>query len=213
MTTPTIAAQLNIDAGSGNVDFIGAVGGTNAIDTLTVSDAADVTIQNVGGGSAGVDNALSITNSGTTIFNGTTYNANSQNYSATTGHTLAAGSTTNFSSSSDQIQFQNGAITLGSGSNLSISTNGAAAVLGAITGTGSETVNISTGSVSAGSINVDAINSVGAVTLESGTDSLVTSSIIAAGTVDLDGDAAITLGGLIQTTEAMTSKLQMVPFL
>ena len=82
----------------------------------------------------------------------------------------------------------------------SISTNGAAAVLGAITGTGSETVNISTGSASAGSINVDAINSVGAVTLESGTDSLVTSSIIAAGTVDLDGDAAITLGGLIQTT-------------
>ena len=28
----------------------------------------------------------------------------------------------------------------------------------------------------------------------------MTSSIIAAGTVDLDGDAAITLGGLIQTT-------------
>ena len=104
--------QVNLDAGSGNVDFIGAVGGTNAIDTFTVSDAADVTIQNVGGGSAGVDNALSITNSGTTIFNGTTYNANSQNYSTTY---FTAGSTT-ISSSSDQIQFQNGAITLGSGS-------------------------------------------------------------------------------------------------
>ena len=170
------------------------------MDTFTVEAAADVSIQNLGAGAAGVDNATSITNSGTTTFNGTTYKANSQTYNSSTGYILSGGATTTFSSSADQIQFQSGSISLGTGSNFAVDTAGSAAVLTTISGQGNETVNITTGSSSAGSINVGAITSVGAVTLESGTDSLVTSSINSAGTVDLDGDAAITIGGLVKTS-------------
>jgi filamentous hemagglutinin family protein len=231
------ARTLTLTGGAGgDITVEGAIGGTMALSTLTVT-GNDIGLGGIGKTTAaGVTGTTTVTAAtagadvGSIAFTGTTYNANTQTYTAPAGETLSmeAGAATQFSSTADTISFATGTVKLADGSGLTVSSAaGAIAMNGGIRGTSAELVTLTSGA-GAGNIGVGAIGEgeeIGAVAITSGTGTTtlygdiktadvagnaisitgrVTNAVAIGGTLTLDA-AGTTNKGAITITGATTS--------
>jgi len=85
---------LSLQAGTGDVTTSGATGATVALSSLDI-DGNDISLFSIGGVSAGVGGATTLTtvnnggDTGSITFTGTTYNANAQTYDASAGSQIS----------------------------------------------------------------------------------------------------------------------------
>jgi hypothetical protein len=144
---------LTLTGGTGDVTIAGAAGATTSLSALTIT-GNDISLANIGGASAGVSGATSVTattagaDTGSIAFTGTTYNANTQTYTAPSGQNLLvnAGAATTFTSTADAVNFTTGTLRLADGSNLVVTTaGGAISAQGGIRGTSVEAVTLNAG--------------------------------------------------------------------
>jgi CHAT domain-containing protein len=183
-------AGLTVTSGQGKISVPGTIGGATALESLNLT--GDITLANIGTTTAaGVNGSTSLNSTNDLNFTGTTYNANGQNYTVAPGKNfnILAGAPTTFTSSNDAISFNTGTTKLANGSDLIVNSNGGNISLATVRGTSSEDVNITAagGSVSVGAIgNADEIN-----------------------TVDIQGNAGITLNGDITTSDAAGNNVNL----
>ena len=208
------AQSLTLTGGtSGNVSVSGVLGGSTALSALTVTGNA-LTFANIGGASAGVTGTTSMNALGAINFSGTTYNANTQSYTAATNFNMNAGALTTFTSNGNPITFTTGTIELSAGTNLTMnSTNGNITVgnVDAVTGNLSTlTLNGGTGSVQVGAIGTATSNEFTLVSLTGG-NLLLTGNIVT-NTLSLNPGASNTifLGANITTNNTAVSFPQPV---
>jgi hypothetical protein len=168
--------NLTLTAGSGNITFTGAIGGTVAINTLTAS--------------------------GNNITFGTTsYNANTQSYTATSTFPMNAGALTTFTSNGNPISFNTGTIQLSTGTNFTINSTGGnitTANIDAVAGNlRTLTLNAAAGNVQVGAIGTQGANEFTSVLL-TGTDIRNTGEIVT-NNLTYTATGIIYLGGGITT--------------
>ena len=174
-TTLDGAQNLTLTSGVGSVSVGGTIGGTIGLSALTINSAAGTgTIALVDIGDAdtdGVTGATTVGNANTAslTFNGTTYKAGQQTYTAAAGQNIvmAGGDTTTFTSSSNAIAFNTANIQLGNGSDLVVNSTGGAISALKIDGNSSEdvTLNADGGTVAVGAIGTLTKNGIHAVAL------------------------------------------------
>ncbi|MDP2401863.1 MAG: hypothetical protein Q8M66_07785, partial [Actinomycetota bacterium] len=188
---------LNVLNGSA-VAFNDAIGAAanGALGSLTVNNGAEIgtiSLADIGGAAAGVTGATAVGNAATAAinFNGTTYNANQQTYTAVAGNNLVmnGGAPTTFTSTADAVAFNTATVSLANGSNLAVNTaGGAISALAGIVGTSDETVTLDAGA------STVAVGQIGTSTVA-----------LDIGTVTITGNAGVTLGGNISTNNADVS--------
>lgn len=199
-------------AATGNIQVDGAIGGTTALsytdaggDGLNItSSAGNVTVDDIGGAAAGVSDSTVLSAANTLTLTGTTYNTGgTQAYTGTTGGiALSGGGTTTFTTSADNVTFNN-TVTLGDGSNLAVTTAGTAPgsgniVMGTIAGNSSEDVTLNAGSanVTVGAIgSANQINTVGITGASVTLNGNITTDNTANNSVTITGPA--TLGAAV----------------
>ena len=164
---------------------VGVIGGTTGLSSLTIAGAA-VSLYDIGDSdTVGVSGATSVTATGAITFTGSIYKTNAATFTAGTNFNMNAGATTTFTTTNDAISFVTGTVQLANGSDLVVTSGGGAISIGAIRGTSSEDVTLSstggtTNTVAVGAIgNADEIN-----------------------TVAITGGTSITLNGNITTSDA-----------
>lgn len=148
------AAPLSIVAGAGDASLGGVVGGTTALDSLTVT-AANIALEAIGAAGEGVTGITSIVGTTSVTFNGLIYRANQQTYTAPT-KTLAAG-LSQFFSSGDSITLSGGTTDLTASSGLSIASLNGAISTDSLTGTAagqSISLDSGTGTTSLGGVAI-----------------------------------------------------------
>ena len=180
---------FSVQAGAQDVNITGVIGGTTGLASLDI-DGNDITLNSIGDSdTVGVVGITAIDATGTIVFTGDTYKANQQTYTASAGNTFLvnAANDTTFTSSDDSITFTTGTIKLADGSDLIITSAGGAITTGAIEGTSSEDVTISSTTGTTNTITVGAIG----VTTDDGIN-----------TVAVTATSNITLNGNIYTSNA-----------
>ncbi len=204
------AQTLALDSGTGDITLSAAIGASTALSSLTMT-GNDISLVNIGGGAAGVTGATSLTATGSITFNGTTYRANQQTYTAPSGNTflINSGATTSFLSTDDAITFNTGTILLSNGSDLIINSGGGAiSVNGGIRGTSSEDVTITSTGGTTNTVSVGAIgsgNEINTVAINATTITLngdITTSDAAGNTVTLTGNVLLGTDLTIDTDNA-----------
>jgi len=202
-----IDSSLYLDA-TGNITVSGAIGATNALsyidaagDGLNITATGNISINHIGGAAAGVTDSTVVSAGGTLTIAGDTYNTDStQSYTGTTGGiSLSAGAATTFTTSADDVTFNN-TVTLGNGSDLIVTTSGTAPgsgniTMGTIRGNSSEDVTLNAGdaTVTVGAIGSgNEINTVAITGADITLDGNITTDNTAGNSVTLTG--AVTLG-------------------
>ena len=162
-TTINGAFALGLNGGTGGTVTLGGVaGGTTPLSTLTVTNAATININSIGGASAGVSGATALTSLGAINFNGLTYNANAQTYTAATNFQLSSGVTT-FTTNNNALTFTTGTIQVPAASTFTASSGTGTITVGPINGAATSSIatltNTTTGiTVLRGTISIGTLN-------------------------------------------------------
>ncbi len=203
------ATALSVSGGLSALTFSQAIGASAAIGSITAS-AGDITVANIGGGSAGVTGNTILTATDDLTFTGTTYNANQQAYTAgPTTFELTAGADVTFSSSNDSISFSGGRLNLANGSDLTLSSAGGNITVSSIEGSSDETVTINAGvgAVTSGSIGANVAGGIHDVAITGSAISL-SGNIITSGATGGSNPGDITLTGPVTFTADSTLRTQ-----
>jgi hypothetical protein len=164
------AHALSLTAGTGDIVAANSIGSNTALASFSAS-ANNVTLANVGtSNTAGVSGALTVTAVSDINFNGATYNASSQTYSAVLANITSVPLTT-FTTNGNPIDFSAVPILIGVNANL--------------------TVNSANGDIKMGSIDATA-NDLSTVTLNSGSGSITLANV---GTVGNGEIGSLSLSG------------------
>jgi len=124
--------NITLNAGAGNILFSQPLGLTTTIGIYPVTSLAslsatanNVSINDIGSPLVpGVTGVTTLTSGNDVIFTGTTYNANTQNYSAGAIYNMSSGALTTFSSNANPITFLANDILLSNSTDLTINTDG-----------------------------------------------------------------------------------------
>jgi hypothetical protein len=192
------AWPLTLTAAGGNISIAGTIGGSYALSALTAS-GNNISLNNVGGTLPGVTGAMVLTAANSITFNGTTYNAAIQSYSAGTTFNVNAGALTTFTSTTTPqtlpattlpMAFPSGQFQLASGSDLKLVTNNSNITVPSIFGTNAQNVTISsgTGAIILGQIGT--ATDIGNVVIQGG-------SVTLTGTINAQTVSMETIGSIL----------------
>ena len=159
--------NLILNAGTGNITLAQPLGVTTTFGAFPVTALGSITatgetisINSVGTSpSPGITGTTTLTASGDVDFTGTTYNANTQVYTASF-FDMDAGALTTFSSNGNPLTFQTGAIHLSAGTDLTMNSAGGNIALGVVHAQSGDHRNL-VFNAGAGSINVGNIGTQG----------------------------------------------------
>jgi autotransporter-associated beta strand protein len=203
-----VASSLYL-AATDDITVTGAIGGTTAFsrvsadDGLNINATGNVSINDIGGASAGVLDSTVVSAGGALTLTGGTYKTDgTQSYTGTGGISLSSGAVTTFTTSADDVTF-NDTVTLGNGSDLIVTTSGTAPgsgdiTMGAIRGDSSEdvTLNAASANVTVGAIgNGNEINTVAITGAGITLNGNITTDNTAGNSVTLTGP--VTLGAAV----------------
>lgn len=151
---------LSLSAAGGNVTFGGTIGGSTPITSLTAS-GNNISIANIGGVSAGISGATSLTAANTLSFAGTTYNTNAISMTAPTIN-FSAGAPTTLTTSNDALTFSATAMNLSSGTDLTLNSSGGNITLAPLDAANGNLrtliVNAGTGTIQTSTIGLNSAN-------------------------------------------------------
>lgn len=203
---------LTLTGGSGNVTISGAVGASTPLSSLN-STGNNITLANIGGASAGVNGSTNLTALTNLTFNGTTYNANGQTYSATT-NIINAGALTTLTSSADPISFM-GTVQLSAATNLTVNSTGGDITMGALRAGASSgrtvTLNAGTGTINLVNVGTSGNGEFASLVLTGGDIKLRGTDIFTnAISFSSSGGHSIFLGGNLTTAGTITFPIPVI---
>ncbi|MBS3904607.1 MAG: hypothetical protein KGZ39_04715 [Simkania sp.] len=203
---------LALSGGAGNITIAGSIGASTPLASLTAV-SNNITLGNIGGNSIGITGSTNLTATTNLTLNGTTYYANTQNYSAATNN-INAGALTTFTSFSSPISFT-GTVQLSAATNLNVNSVGGNITIGALragtNGGQSVTLNSGTGTISLLNVGTRGNGEFSLLSLTGGNillhgSNIFTNAISFSSTVGY----SIFLGGHLTTTSAITFPIPVV---